>query len=146
MTEITLYDATRHEHLARAFADLHAACTLENPMTVANFAPPYTAEKLEKMTQWWAGRFADAGPGGSDCIIMAFTEDSRSEKQLSGYVVLHMPFTESGPFRAEVQKLFVSPDFRQQGIARKLMMRLEEVAKANGRTMLVSEHQFSRRK
>ena len=69
---------------------------------------------------------------------MAFNRDASGVQKLSGYVQLHMPISESGPFRAYVQKLFVSPDFRRLGIASKMMYKLEELALARGRWNIVS--------
>jgi GNAT superfamily N-acetyltransferase len=40
------------------------------------------------------------------------------------------------PHRAEVKKLLVHPDARRRGIARALMLALEDVAAAEGRTLL----------
>jgi len=65
-------------------------------------------------------------------------DPSTGEEELAGYVMLGMPVTETGPFRGSVEKLMVSPKYRQKGIAGRLMAKLEEVARAEGRTLLVS--------
>ncbi|EXJ56050.1 hypothetical protein A1O7_08981 [Cladophialophora yegresii CBS 114405] len=57
--------------------------------------------------------------------------------EISGVVSLATPFSQTGPFRAEVQKLFVHPMHRRQGIARALMARLETVALDHGRWNLM---------
>lgn len=49
-----------------------------------------------------------------------------------------MPVTETGPFRGYVEKMLVDPKYRQRGIARQLMAKLEDVAREKGRTVLVS--------
>jgi GNAT superfamily N-acetyltransferase len=59
------------------------------------------------------------------------------ELEISGVVSLGTPFSQTGPFRALVQKLFVHPLHRRQGIAKKLMARLETVALAHGRWNLM---------
>ncbi|ETI21605.1 hypothetical protein G647_07952 [Cladophialophora carrionii CBS 160.54] len=57
--------------------------------------------------------------------------------EISGVVSLETPFSQTGPFRGEVQKLFVHPMHRRRGIARKLMARLETVALDHGRWNLM---------
>ncbi|OCT45311.1 acetyltransferase [Cladophialophora carrionii] len=57
--------------------------------------------------------------------------------EISGVVSLGTPFSQTGPFRAEVQKLFVHPMHRRRGIARKMMARLETVALDHGRWNLM---------
>ena len=86
-------------------------------MTLANFVMPFTPERRQRVLKYWERRLAIATPGSEDIIIMTMNEDEKGETRLSGYVILHMPDTESGPHRGNVQKLFVSPDFRRQGIA-----------------------------
>ena len=137
MTQITVYDEKKHGDLAPSIVDIHIACTLEDYRTVATFVPPFDAAKREAMTRFFEDQLSRAKPGGTDDLILAFSDDHAGEEKLAGYVTLNKPVTESGPFRAHVQRLFVSPDFRRQGIARKMMMKLEEVAKVQGRTYLV---------
>lgn len=60
------------------------------------------------------------------------------EKEVAGLVTLEMPFAQTGPFRAVVQKLLVLPEYRQMGIAKRMMLKLEEVARREGRALLVS--------
>lgn len=72
-------------------------------------------------------------------MILAPTNENQyaeSEAQVVGAVVLHKPIAETGPFRADVLKLFISPDHRRKGLAKKLMVKLEEVARREGRTLL----------
>ena len=61
---------------------------------------------------------------------------------VAGYVVLSMAWSQTGPFRAEVLKLMVHPNFRRRGVARRVMGMLEGVAKEKGRGMLVSNRNF----
>jgi len=49
-----------------------------------------------------------------------------------------MPFSETGPFRGVVEKLLVSPTWREKGVARRLMGKLEDVAWQEGRWLIVS--------
>ncbi|CCF45594.1 acetyltransferase [Colletotrichum higginsianum] len=57
--------------------------------------------------------------------------------ELMGVVMLWMPYSETGPFRGFVEKLLISPKFRQRGGARALMSTLEGEAVRRGRTLLV---------
>lgn len=57
--------------------------------------------------------------------------------EVSGVVSLATPVSQTGPFRALVEKLFVSPLHRRQGVARKMMVRLESVALHLGRWNLM---------
>ena len=52
--------------------------------------------------------------------------------------MLSKPVTQTGPFRGIVEKLFVAPKWRRKGVAKTMMRKLEEVAREEGRTMLVS--------
>jgi len=56
--------------------------------------------------------------------------------RLAGSVQLDYDTPPNQPHRAEVTKLLVHPDARRQGIARALMMALEEQAKQRHRTLL----------
>jgi len=60
------------------------------------------------------------------------------ERLVAGIVMLSKPPSETGPFRGIVEKLLVSPSFRRRGVATTLMVVLEEVARAEGRPLLVS--------
>ncbi len=53
-----------------------------------------------------------------------------SDSVITGTVMLHRAWAPNQPHRAEVSKLMVHNDFRQQGIATKLMQALEEKARA----------------
>jgi ribosomal protein S18 acetylase RimI-like enzyme len=53
-----------------------------------------------------------------------------SDSVITGTVMLHRAWAPNQPHRAEVAKLMVHNDFRQQGIATKLMKALEEKAHA----------------
>lgn len=82
-------------------------------------------------------------------IIEAGTDgDSPNEKasgtgrsnagfEVSGVVSLATPFSQTGPFRGLVEKLFVSPLHRRKGIARTIMAKLEAVAWDDGRWSLM---------
>jgi GNAT superfamily N-acetyltransferase len=61
-----------------------------------------------------------------------------------GSVQLHFHSAPNGWFRADVRGLFVHPDYGRRGVARRLMERLEEEAKACKTKLLVSPHRKQR--
>lgn len=65
------------------------------------------------------------------------TTPGTSELEVSGLVVLATPFSQTGPFRGLVEKLFTSPFHRKKGIARAVMKKLEDVAWEMGRWNLL---------
>ncbi|KAI4284533.1 MAG: hypothetical protein L6R38_001356 [Xanthoria sp. 2 TBL-2021] len=58
-------------------------------------------------------------------------------RDVTGVVMLWKPEAETGPFRAMVEKLLVSPDWRRKGVGRALMKDLEDVALEKGKTLLM---------
>ncbi|KAJ6514731.1 acetyltransferase [Mycena vulgaris] len=120
-----------HAALIPSFADIHIAC-IETDHTIATFTPPLNRDVI---IEWWKER-ADEAAAGRRIIFMALADNPGGAAQLAGYVILFRPLTETGPFRGSVEKLLVSPNFRRRGIAKKLMEKLEEVAKIRGQTLL----------
>ena len=61
---------------------------------------------------------------------------ARLDGRIVGTVQLDPAWAPNQPHRAEVLKLLVHPDARRRGIARSLMVALEELARDNGWTLL----------
>ncbi|BBV08261.1 TPA: GNAT family N-acetyltransferase [Providencia stuartii] len=59
------------------------------------------------------------------------------DKQLAGAIQLSFCAKANGRHRAEVEKLMVHTAFRQQGIAKQLLLAVEQVALSHQRTLLV---------
>ena len=76
---------------------------------------------------WWAGIPRDG-------VILLVAEQVG---RIVGTVQLQPAESENGAHRGEVAKLLVHPAWRRQGIARALMLALEEDARATGKTLLV---------
>ncbi|KAK5114175.1 hypothetical protein LTR62_002745 [Meristemomyces frigidus] len=133
-----LYDPSRHKPLLSQLASIHASCILQDG-TLASFIPTrqktgrLTIDHLKLVNFWLA--YNQQVEEGSRAIVLQFADES--EEVVAGVVSLYMPGTETGPFRSEVHKLLVSPQHRFKGIARRLMGRLEEVARESGRGLVM---------
>ncbi len=133
-------------------AHLHATCIL-NDGTLATFLPPLSHEVIYK---WWQERLVETTAGQRHILVCISEVSQRTGNlpapwsaegrdwpvlknglEVSGVVSLSTPFSQTGPFRALVQKLFVSPLHRRQGIARRMMVKLEEVSMTSGRWNLM---------
>ena len=129
-----VFNPELHSNLAASFANVHKACITTAPYTIATFLPPLDDTR---MCKWWEERFKEVVDGQRAIIMQMAPNSTTGEPELAGYVALQMPVTETGPFRGAVEKLLVSPDHRNKGIARRLMEKLEEVAREEKRTLLV---------
>ena len=109
---------------------------ITNDHTLAFFLPPLSASEI---FSYWQSQAAKVAAGSQAIIVQQATNDAGQE-EVAGFVVLShaKPVAETGPFRGEVEKLLVSPNYRRRGVARRLMRKLEEVARGEGRTLLVS--------
>ncbi|KIX08637.1 uncharacterized protein Z518_03294 [Rhinocladiella mackenziei CBS 650.93] len=108
---------------------IHASCILHDG-TLATFLPPLSHAALYS---WWEDRLKEVTEGGRQLIVCLSEISNRTaviepQLEVSGVVSLNTPFSQTGPFRALVEKLFVSPLHRRRGIARRVMARLETVA------------------
>ena len=129
-----LFDPVKDKHLIPQLAQIHADCIMSDH-TIANFLPPLDHTKL---INYWLTRSSHIEEGEREIIIQATPDATiRGKEDLMGYVSLHMPPSETGPFRGRIEKLLVSPKHRQKGVARRVMEKLEEVAIARGRGLLV---------
>ncbi|MDF2760490.1 MAG: family acetyltransferase [Thermomicrobiales bacterium] len=87
----------------------------------------HTPLPVDVARAWWAGIPRDG-------VILLVAEQ---EGRIVGTVQLQPAESENGAHRGEVAKLLVHPAWRRQGIARALMLALEEDARATGKTLLV---------
>ena len=70
-------------------------------------------------------------------------DDVNAGIDIAGVVELATPDTDTGPFRADVEMLMVSPDHRRAGLGKRLMAAVEDAARQRGRTLLVRVCTFS---
>jgi ribosomal protein S18 acetylase RimI-like enzyme len=82
---------------------------------------------LERARGWWS-RYPREG------VALFLAE---LDGRIVGTAQLHDAESENGAHRGEVAKLMVHPAARRQGIARALMLALEDEARAAGKTLLV---------
>lgn len=88
------------------------------------FLPPL--DPAEARTYW-------SGVLGPGVVLLVAEERGR----IVGTAQLHLEQRANGRHRAEVAKLMVYPSARRRGLGRRLMERLEEIAREEGRTLLV---------
>ncbi len=62
---------------------------------------------------------------------------AKVDHQLAGSIQLHACSKPNGLHRVEIAKLMTHPDFRRRGIARRLMEKAEEHAKALNKSLIV---------
>jgi GNAT superfamily N-acetyltransferase len=92
------------------------------------FLPPLSASQAR---EYWSG-VANALAGGGRRLLV-YLEDER----VLGTVQLDLAGMPNGSHRAEVMKLMVHPSARGRGIAAQLITAVEELARAEGRLLLV---------
>lgn len=94
---------------------------------VSFFAPFSAAEALA----FWVEKVLPAMSAGVRRVLVA-----RVNERIVGTVQLSLAMPPNQRHRAEVLKLLVHPEARRRGIARALMIALEDVARAEARTLL----------
>ena len=91
----------------------------------------FTPFSIEQARAFWVNKVLPGVRSGDRRVLLA-----RSQGKIVGTVQLELDMPPNQQHRASVAKLLVHPDARRQGVARKLMMALEELARAEGRTLL----------
>ncbi|TMC73235.1 MAG: GNAT family N-acetyltransferase [Chloroflexi bacterium] len=92
------------------------------------FVAPFTPDDAAR---WWRSVAADIDAG--KVILLTAREGDR----VVGTVQLRLAPLPNSRHRAEVAKLLVHRDLRGRGIARRLLAALDNVARREGRTLLV---------
>ena len=130
------FKSPEHGALIPYLAALHAQCITYDRI-MATFLPPLTNEKL---LAWWKEKLQESSR--NERVIFLLLEGQAVDgppagSGLVGVVMLNMYSSETGPFRASVEKLFIHTRFRERGGARALMDALEIEAMQRGKTLLV---------
>ena len=93
-----------------------------------SFVAPFS---LEEARTWWSDSVAPAVARGARRLLVA-----RLDGRIAGTVQLILDTPPNQQHRAEVAKLLVHPSARRRGIARALMIEVENVARAERRTLI----------
>jgi GNAT superfamily N-acetyltransferase len=93
-----------------------------------SFVVPFTVEEARA---FGLDRVEPAVRAGSKRVLVA-----REGDRIVGTVQFDLPWPPNQPHRADVGKMLVHPEARRRGIARALMLALEDLARAEGRTLL----------
>lgn len=86
---------------------------------------------LEEAREFWTVNVLACVRAGTRRVLVA-----RQGERIVGTVQVNLAVPPNQQHRADVAKLLVHPDARRQGIARALMLAVEPIARAEGRTLL----------
>jgi GNAT superfamily N-acetyltransferase len=93
-----------------------------------SFVVPFS---MEESRAFWAKKVLPGIRAGTRRVLVARLGD-----RIVGTVQVDLATPPNQPHRGEVLKLLVHPDARRRGIARRLMISLEDVARAERRSLL----------
>jgi len=93
-----------------------------------SFVVPYSHEQARA---FWVERVWPGVQAGTRHVLIA-----RDGERIVGTVQFDTATPPNQPHRADVTKLLVHPNARRRGVARALMLALEDAAQAAGRTLL----------
>ncbi|CAG9942495.1 unnamed protein product [Clonostachys rosea f. rosea IK726] len=134
--EIRLLDPKGDENLAQDLVQLQIDC-ITCDGALLRFHPPFDKEKRQQMQLFWENRFRQCRQG-LRVSFLAVEKTDVNKESLCGVVDLGLPVADTGPFRADVEMLMVSPHHRRKGIAKKLLFALESYAEEKERTLLAN--------
>src|SRR3954462_9272787 len=86
---------------------------------------------LDDARSFWSDKVAPPLQSGARRVLIA-----RWDGSIAGTVQLILDTPPNQRHRAEIAKLLVHPDARRRGVARALMTAVEDVTRAEGRTLL----------
>lgn len=124
--EIEVLDLEAFDHSLNELAAVLHACVHQGASV--NFILPFD---IEDSKEFWMTKIRNGVAANNRIVIVA-----RLEGRIAGTVQLDCDTSPNQAHRADVSKLLVHPDFRRRGVARVLMVTLEEQAKLNHRQLL----------
>jgi ribosomal protein S18 acetylase RimI-like enzyme len=125
-TEISILPADRFADHLGELAALLQACVAAGASI--SFVQPFGIDDSEA---FWRRKVQPGLAEGSRILFVA-----RQGGRLAGSVQLSLDTPPNQPHRAEVNKLIVHPECRRLGIARQLMLALEDEARARSRSLI----------
>ncbi|HBV91788.1 MAG TPA: GNAT family N-acetyltransferase [Pantoea sp.] len=126
MTDYATLSAAQAQQLLGELTDVLQSCVADGASV--GFID---AEDDEVMVRFWQQRSAGITSGDSELLV------ARQRGRIVATVIISRSGMPNGRHRAEISKLLVHPQARRQGIARELMQRAEQRARAQGKTLLV---------
>ena len=123
--QVRRLDAAGAASAEHALAEILRACVDDGASV--SFLPPLSVTAARDFTRRLAREVA-----GSQRVLLG----GWIEGVLCGTVTLDLDTPPNQPHRADVQKLLVHPTARRRGLARALMLALEDEARAAGRSLL----------
>ncbi len=93
-----------------------------------SFVVPFS---MDESRRFWMEKVLPGVRAGTRCVLVARLGD-----RIVGTVQVDLAMPPNQQHRGEVLKLLVHPDARRRGIARQLMLALEDVARAEHRSLL----------
>ena len=126
MTDYATLSVTQASQLLDVLTDVLQGCVADGASV--GFID---AEDDEVMVRFWQQRIASITSGDSELLV------ARQHGRIVATVILSRSGMPNGRHRAEISKLLVHPQARRQGVARELMQRAEQRARAQGKTLLV---------
>jgi GNAT superfamily N-acetyltransferase len=91
----------------------------------------FTPFSIEQARMFWVEKVLPQVQAGARRVLVA-----RMDQNIVGTVQLELEMPPNQQHRAAVAKLLVHPDARRRGIAKALMIALEEIARSEGRSLL----------
>ncbi|MEB5970659.1 N-acetyltransferase family protein [Pantoea dispersa] len=126
MIEIDSLSATQAQPLLAALCDVLHGCVADGASV--GFID---ADDRAVMARFWQDKIYSLASGDNQLLV------AWQAGEIVATVMLGFSSMPNGRHRAEISKLLVHPRARRQGIARRLMLRAEELAQQQGKTLLV---------
>ena len=126
MIEIDSLSATQAQPLLASLCEVLHGCVADGASV--GFID---ADDRAVMARFWQAKIYSLARGANQLLV------AWQAGEIVATVMLGFSNMPNGRHRAEISKLLVHPRARRQGIARRLMLRAEQLAQQQGKTLLV---------
>ncbi|MEQ0580413.1 GNAT family N-acetyltransferase [Pantoea dispersa] len=126
MIEIDSLSATQAQPLLASLCEVLHGCVADGASV--GFID---ADDRAVMARFWQDKIYSLASGDNQLLV------AWQAGEIVATVMLGFSNMPNGRHRAEISKLLVHPRARRQGIARRLMLRAEQLAQQQGKTLLV---------